>query len=199
MTRISEKMIAASKLKRRIGCSVTSAANSGVKHRSRKPPALARTSRYSGRYRPAWRISQIGGSFCLRPESTSSKGFVASIWVKRVFRKRDREAGLLLLIHCGYGLGHDPIGPEIGGTRSRAAARDTRQKESREAECRLRAYSARLGSNSFGEVPIHLLGNARVANALYWDGGPTWLRNSTLRRTTSMPPIPAKPLWPTGT
>ena len=44
-----EKMIAASKLKRRIGCSVTSAAYSGVKHRSRKPPALARNSRYSGR------------------------------------------------------------------------------------------------------------------------------------------------------
>ncbi len=43
-----EKMIAASKLKRRISCSVTSAASSGVKQRSRKPPALARTSRYSG-------------------------------------------------------------------------------------------------------------------------------------------------------
>ena len=40
MTRMSEKMIAASKLKRRIGCSVTSAAYSGVKQRSRKAAGL---------------------------------------------------------------------------------------------------------------------------------------------------------------
>ncbi len=46
---MSEKMMAASKLNQRIGCNVTSAANSGVKQRSRKPPALARSSRYSGR------------------------------------------------------------------------------------------------------------------------------------------------------
>src|ERR1700743_816398 len=76
MTRISEKMIAASKLKRRIGCSVTSDAYSGVKHKSRKLPALARNSRYSGKYRPACRIIQIGGTACPRPESTSRKVFV---------------------------------------------------------------------------------------------------------------------------
>jgi len=34
-------MMAASKFEAAIGCSVTSAASSGVKHRSRKPPALA--------------------------------------------------------------------------------------------------------------------------------------------------------------
>src|SRR5229473_6238362 len=97
-------MIAASKLKRRIGCSVTSAANSGVKHRSRKPPALARTSRYSGKYRPAWRIIQIGGTFCLRPESTSRKGFAAEFWVNRYFHA-GRRAFSGSLIHCGCRLG----------------------------------------------------------------------------------------------
>ena len=39
-TRISENKIAASKPNRRIGCSVTSAASSGLKHRSRKPPGF---------------------------------------------------------------------------------------------------------------------------------------------------------------
>ena len=34
---------------RRFGCTVTSAAISGVVQSARKPPALARTSRYSGR------------------------------------------------------------------------------------------------------------------------------------------------------
>ena len=52
-TRISEKMTAASKLKRRIGCSVISAANSGFMHIARKEPAFSRSARYSGRYRPA--------------------------------------------------------------------------------------------------------------------------------------------------
>ena len=37
---MSENRIAASKPKRRTGCNVTSAASSGVKHRSRKPPGL---------------------------------------------------------------------------------------------------------------------------------------------------------------
>src|ERR1700722_17522354 len=83
MTRISEKMIAASKLKRRIGCSVISAAYSGVKHRSRKPPALARNSRYSGRYRPACRIIQIGGTAWRRPESTSMKALMGGFWGNR--------------------------------------------------------------------------------------------------------------------
>src|SRR6202022_3713583 len=105
MTRISEKMIAASKLKRRIGCSVTSAANSGGKHRSRKPPAGARNSRYPGRKRPACRIIQIGGTGCLRPESTSSKGFMGLIWVKRGFREEGAGSERRPLIHRGYGLG----------------------------------------------------------------------------------------------
>src|SRR5580698_5123070 len=82
MTRISEKMTAASKLKRRIGCSVISAAYSGVKQRSRKPPALARSSRYSGKYRPACRIIQIGGTFWRRPASTSMNGLTAEVWGK---------------------------------------------------------------------------------------------------------------------
>ena len=48
-SRISEKTIAASRSNRRSGCSVTSAASAGLRQRSRKEPALARTSRYSGR------------------------------------------------------------------------------------------------------------------------------------------------------
>jgi hypothetical protein len=49
ITRISENRIAASKPNRRIGCSVTSAANFGVRHIVQNDPALARSSRYSGR------------------------------------------------------------------------------------------------------------------------------------------------------
>src|ERR1700761_3668742 len=75
-TRMSENRIAASKPKRRTGCSVTSAANSGVKHSLRKPPALARTSRYSGKYRPACRIIQTGGADRRPPERTSSRGLL---------------------------------------------------------------------------------------------------------------------------
>jgi hypothetical protein len=41
---MSENRIAPSKPKRRTGCSVTSAASSGVKHSSRNPPARLRTS-----------------------------------------------------------------------------------------------------------------------------------------------------------
>ena len=49
ITRMSENRIAASKPKRRIGCSVTSAASFGVKHRSSMPPTVLRTAMYSGR------------------------------------------------------------------------------------------------------------------------------------------------------
>ena len=49
ITRMSEKMIAASKLKRRIGCSVTSAAASGSVASARNPPFSALSARYSGR------------------------------------------------------------------------------------------------------------------------------------------------------
>jgi hypothetical protein len=58
---MSEKIIAASKSKRRIGCKVTSAANSGVMHMVQNEPAARLVSWYSGRYLPACRIIQIGG------------------------------------------------------------------------------------------------------------------------------------------
>src|ERR1051326_1114424 len=60
MTRISLKMMAASKPKRRIGWSVTSAANSGVCTNSTKVCFCLR-ARYSGKARPACRMSQTGG------------------------------------------------------------------------------------------------------------------------------------------
>ena len=47
--RMSLNRIAASKPKRRIGCNVTSAASAGLVQSAMKSPALARTSRYSGR------------------------------------------------------------------------------------------------------------------------------------------------------
>ena len=73
---MSENRIAASNPKRRTGCNVTSAAHSGLKHRSRKPPAFSRTARYSGKYRPACRIIQTGGTACRCLPSTRSSGFV---------------------------------------------------------------------------------------------------------------------------
>ena len=52
--------MAASSGKRSSGCSVTSVASAGVFASARKLPAFARVLLYSGRYRPAWRMSQIG-------------------------------------------------------------------------------------------------------------------------------------------
>jgi hypothetical protein len=53
ISRMSAKTMAASYGKRRIGCRVTSAAFSGSKQKLMKSGAVARTARYSGRYRPA--------------------------------------------------------------------------------------------------------------------------------------------------
>jgi len=60
MVKISENRIAASKSKRRKGCSVTSQANSGLVHKLRKLPACSLIALYSGKYLPAWRIIHIG-------------------------------------------------------------------------------------------------------------------------------------------
>ena len=77
MVRMSENRIAASSGYRSIGCRVTSQAMSGLVHIARKLPARARVARYSGRYRPAWRMSQTGlrgvGS---RSSARSSKSFL---------------------------------------------------------------------------------------------------------------------------
>jgi len=82
---MSENRIAASNPKRRIGCSVTSAAHSGVKHSLRKLPALSRSARYSGRYRPAWRIIQTGGTLWRLPSSTSRSGLCTESSVTELF------------------------------------------------------------------------------------------------------------------
>jgi hypothetical protein len=39
-------------------------------HNFRKSPACARSSRYSGRYRPAWRINHTGGGHTASPFNT---------------------------------------------------------------------------------------------------------------------------------
>jgi hypothetical protein len=57
-----------------MGCSVTSAAKSGVVQREMKSPAMARVARYSGKYRPAWRINHTGGGQTGSPAKTRKKG-----------------------------------------------------------------------------------------------------------------------------
>jgi len=57
---MSLKRTAASKPNRRIGCRVTSAANSGVRTISTNV-CFSFNARYSGNERPAWRINHTGG------------------------------------------------------------------------------------------------------------------------------------------
>lgn len=72
ITRMSENMIDASKSKRRNGCIVTSQASSGVWHMVKKSFCF-RTARYSGKYRPAWRITQTGMRSTVSPLAARSK------------------------------------------------------------------------------------------------------------------------------
>ncbi len=58
-TRMSLKRMAASTPRMSTGCSVTSAASSGVLHRVRNG-TFARTALYSGRYLPACRMNHTG-------------------------------------------------------------------------------------------------------------------------------------------
>jgi len=53
-------------------CIVASAARAGVRHSSRKSRACTRNARYSGRKRPAWRISHQGGGSSRSPFRTRS-------------------------------------------------------------------------------------------------------------------------------
>ena len=77
-TRMSEKRIAASTPSRSTGWRVTSAASSGVLHTSRKL-ARARTARYSGRNRPAWRIIHTGVKSVGRPKQARRKAWEGSM------------------------------------------------------------------------------------------------------------------------
>jgi len=65
-TTISENKIAASTSWRRTGCSVISASSSGMKQES-SIAMPSRTSRYSGRERPAWRMNHTGVRDGVRP------------------------------------------------------------------------------------------------------------------------------------
>ena len=79
ITKISENIIAASRLNRCKGWRVTSQASSGVRHIVKKS-CFSLTALNSGRYRPAWRMIQTGsGETCspraaLRMESFLSFG-----------------------------------------------------------------------------------------------------------------------------
>ena len=79
MVRMSENRMAASSGYRSIGCRVTSQAMSGLVHIARKLPARARVARYSGRYRPAWRMSQTG----LRGVGSTQQGSKQQIVLER--------------------------------------------------------------------------------------------------------------------
>jgi hypothetical protein len=91
---MSEKTMAASNPNRLIGWSVTSAASSGLRQRSRNDPTLVLISRYSGKYRPACRINQTGGGKATLPlraerkQSTDAMGrSIAPLNIKREILK----------------------------------------------------------------------------------------------------------------
>ena len=81
---MSENNIAASKPNRLSGCWVASNARSGVKQKSKKFLDFDRISRYSGKYRPAWRINQHGGGETTSPSSAFKKGLAVIISVNCV-------------------------------------------------------------------------------------------------------------------
>ena len=73
-TMMSEKRMAASTPWRRTGCSVASAASSGVRQTSSIGRSTRRRSaRYSGSERPAWRMNQTGVRAGRRPDRASSR------------------------------------------------------------------------------------------------------------------------------
>src|SRR5690348_14696264 len=76
---MSENRIAASIPNRRIGCRVASAASSGVRQNAMKLSARARNARYSGRYRPAWRISHHGVRLTGAPVSARTSRLVSRV------------------------------------------------------------------------------------------------------------------------
>ena len=59
-----------------MGCSVTSAAFSGFRQNEMKSGVVARTSRYSGKCRPAWRMNQMGSGRTASPASVFKIGLV---------------------------------------------------------------------------------------------------------------------------
>jgi hypothetical protein len=70
---MSAKTMAASNENRRIGCRVASAALAGSRQKLMKSDVSARRALYSGRYRPAWRMNQMGGRSSRSPASTLSR------------------------------------------------------------------------------------------------------------------------------
>ncbi|SLJ60461.1 Uncharacterised protein [Mycobacteroides abscessus subsp. abscessus] len=78
---MSENRIAASTPWRRIGCMVISQTNSGSKQDS-SMPMPARSSRYSGSERPAWRMNHTGRRLGVAPVAAARNG--ASVNRRRV-------------------------------------------------------------------------------------------------------------------
>ena len=79
---MSEKKMPASTLWRRTGCTVISAASSGVRQAS-SMGMPSRTWRYSGRERPAWRMNQTGRWLEGRPVRARSMGESAVVPARR--------------------------------------------------------------------------------------------------------------------
>ncbi len=91
---MSAKRIAASTPNRSAAVTVTSVARSGFLHSSRNE-TLARISRYSAMYRPAWRISQTGVTSVGSRRQARRKGLLrrASVSVMRGSGRGCDESG----------------------------------------------------------------------------------------------------------
>ena len=76
-TTMSENRMAASTPCRRTGCRVISQANSGVRQAA-SMAVSARSARYSGRDRPAWRMNQTGSRDGVPPRAATSSGAASS-------------------------------------------------------------------------------------------------------------------------
>jgi len=99
--RISAKMIAASTPSFSTASTVISAAASGVLHRSRRL-IRARSARYSGRYRPAWRISQTGVYSVGCRRQARRKGWVVDVTSLCPAEELSRGAGPGSLVHAQH-------------------------------------------------------------------------------------------------
>jgi hypothetical protein len=108
---MSEKKIAASTLWRRTGCSVISAASSGIRQDS-IIPVPRRTSRYSGSERPACRMNHTGRVAGRSPRSARSSGGTGGVTMLIIVSQRPRGVGEVQeRVRAGPG---EPVADQVG-------------------------------------------------------------------------------------
>src|SRR5262245_35162574 len=111
---MSAKRIAASTPSLSTGSTVTSAATSGVRHSSRNP-IRSRIARYSGRKRPAWRMSHTGVKAVERRRHAARNGCTAGTGLPpsgRTARRLGNAVGFGRQRHDSIALvGHDRGSP----------------------------------------------------------------------------------------